>query len=480
MALERGTSYTVIPGPKFDVGEHIGATDISNIAKNQGYVCELLTGRDASSSAFSSTSTVTAHNHSEDGNRIYRHFVAQQFGTTIKFTSTADYATETNSCPITYSTDTSATGITVSAIYTVFHVPRGHTDQDIVCYVNTNATDPRLRAVLRDSSLATVSGYDGVSLQPYGSVSSTVKDMFFVSGSEDVYGFVFQVTTAGLYTIELTTEMIPQSEQRRIFFLGVVPVHDRSIMSGIAYPTTSAWSYGENAVTVGDPDNSNRWHPLDSNLTAADNPLSSAGLVLMAHNQHLLHELATGLPAPGNDALTISQGHRHGGVPNAGTGLDNADGGEIEYPHLNVTWGAKLSTSYTELFGNRSRAVYVTATGAARTIAKGRIYLPYSVNVNASAPNLSNLKVAVLVECDGVKGDAIDVTVALGGTTKTFRSSLATTGTQLLTSPTSGTNNFAYTANAKNDFTISATMNVVTGPSPSTGYVRAVCAYVDP
>jgi len=449
------------------VGEPIRASDVRVVMQDMAHVYERTTGLAADQAGTAASTTNAQHTHDEEGNLIVRHFVSWQYGTRgPNGVKNAELDVVAYAAPFTLAETSSTTADdNVLAMQPLIYVPSSWVDRDIVCILDTNG-DPDMRATLYDDSNVAVTGYDAMRFQPVGALASQVAAAFASTYSDDPWTIVFQVPSAGLYWLDVRTTLRAGTGFRQIYGGTIVGLVDQSLMApqGIDPPAPAA----SNVTQVGDPDASNAWQPMDDVFAPSGNgALHAALLTKMAENNNATYEHALGLPAPGRTAATLD-GHAHTGA--AGSGA------EIDYPHCAGVLGGcvEFASATTEVFGQHSRAPN-NITSTLETIVAGRTYMPDSVNVNATAPNLSSLKFAALIWATTGKGTRVpSVAATFGSTTKVFSGTTGGAGHEVLTTPTAGTNNFAYTANAINSWDIQARCSTV---GTAGGYMQ-LCSFV--
>ncbi len=465
MAILRNTSFNGVTAEAYAVGRSSLSTYNSVTGADQAMVYEKLTGRDASTGA--GTAPVnTVHTHAETGNIMLRPLAAWQFGTRGPngvYSSTA--AVTTFAAPLIFQETTATTPVSdFLAMAPLFYVPASMINRDLVLILDC-AGDPDMYATARDSAGTAVTGYANMRLIPTGSLSNSVVVGFIESsGIAEPYACTFQVTSAGLYYLDVRTNL-RAVDGTRIVYGGVVMMAPdiTRIMQGSITPWEDAPD-GTNPVPVGDVDNANAWHPMDSALATPDAPMSTAFTTIAQANNTFLGEKAMGTITPGNISPTVP-GHAHTGA--------NGDGPEIECNHWGVTKGGYWGST-AEVYGAGANAPYVYNDIVASVFAKGRVYMPNSANVTIGT---SKVKFAVLLYGDTGKGNLPKVNVTFGATTKSFQHTGAAPTTQVVSTPTAGNNEFAYTANGAVDFSVEL---ITKAPAGSVGECRVLsaCIYV--
>jgi len=375
-------------------------TSQSVTAQDQGYVYERLTNRDAADGSTSPPPTNTGHDHSEPGNRMYRPLLAQAFGAQDGMNDTIWANAAVEQRPYTIWPNPSTTAVySIRMLSMIFYVPTAFVDHRLVFAMDCEGR-PRGLASVYDDTLSSVTFNNA--LQP---LWQTV-GMFAQSGAQSHYGFTFEVSAAGVYVIDIYTNL-PVSEsggdEFKILGCMVVPEIDTALAGG--YPRETQDAAASNLIQVGDTDNSNAWLPLDSNWTTEMGPLDAAPM-LIANNNAFLYEKATGVPVPGNATLTAS-GHNHSGSGGLGA--------EIEHAIAAWCFGGAFPTTTTEVWGNNSRAPIPDNNNVSREVFRTRIYMPDSNGV-------ANLKCWVLVGGETSKCGTMEVVVHVGGSSQTFTS----------------------------------------------------------
>jgi hypothetical protein len=437
MALRRGTSFTGIAGERLQVGEPITAADMATIADDQGFNFEKLTNKSAADGT--SAPTVSGHNHSEAGNLIFRHISSVHWGAGGSNSSTWNPgALTTYSAPYCIITNSSTTAVALRALAHLMFIPRGFTDRNILVLFDVDG-DPRFTVDVLDSTLTGVSGYTDIPVVPALALSGSVEALVAESGlaAVNTYGFVFSVSSAGLYALDFSTTLEARNEIRRIRAMHIFAVFDPAQRQ----PSQDApeLASGTN-VTVGDPDNSNAWHAVDDKLVTANEALHSATTVVLTHNNHRIYEQFTGNAMPGNAAITATA-HDHRG--------SDQRGAELEMTVWGATWGGD-GRGLTEMVGNRCNAVENNTT-TATPVGFGRVYMPASANTTDGVAGTSKVKFAALVRSEPTKFAGARVLATFGSGTRTLDDPGAADTLVLLTTTVEGYHNFGYTEDAVNE-----------------------------
>lgn len=473
MTVLIGSSLTGTEVQSTAIGEPIKAATVRVIMQDQAHAYERTTGlaADQAGTTASSINAVHKHNHSTsgEGTLLFRQFASMVYGTKGP-NGEKDFATYTLT---TYAgpfniTETSSTvdEDDLPCIPALIYVPSGWVDRDIVMVIDASS-DPDMEVTIRNTSGTAVFG--PVRVRQSGTTGSPLADVMvgLAGPGGNAWAAVFQVASSGVYWVDVRTTLRENGGTRVIYGWTITGVcrYTRGIVLD-----RNAWTpYRDgNNVQVGDPDASNAFQPIDDVWcpSGGDSPLHVGLIQKLTENAALIYEKATGLPAPGNETLTISTGHTHSGAA--------GEGPEIGVAHVACSFGgfAGVGSAYTEITGNRSRCpdVINTTTGIAGI---GRTFMPRSANTSAGT---SKLKCAVLVYGEGSKtGGAceINVDMSFGSTTKTFQSSFGSSDTfQVLTTPTSGSNAFAFTSGALNAWDVQWTR---TSGSHNTALMQ-VCA----
>lgn len=433
MALRLGTSFTGIAGERLQVGEPIRAADLATLADDQAFVFEKITGTSAADGT--SASTVTKHTHAEEGNLIFRQLACQIFEVNASAYA-QDFAT------FRIVTTTSTTPATYRPMAGLVFVPRGFENRPIAVIFDCQG-NPRFKLSVYDDTMAVVTDQENLPLlNGYGSglIESMVVDANL--DAQATFATTFEVPAAGVYVLDFETDVQAVPEERVVRSFMVIGAYDPMMRGSVPEPPEST---GTN-VTVGDPDNSNAWHPVDDKLVTANEGLHSATTVILTHNNNRNFEQLTGNPAPGNAAMTLSRGHNHDG--------DGQDGEEIEFTLWNATLGGDAQAN---TYGFRAKGPTADDTTGG-VVAAGYAYAPNTVN---SAAANSKVKFAALVWCESGKGSTMQVIATFGSTTKTFQTTGAAAGIHVLKTPTAGANQFGYTNNANNLLGLSIKQSVV-------------------
>ena len=454
MTVLIGSSFTGSSVQDHAIGEPIKAAAVRVIMQDQGHAYERTTGLKADQAGTTASVTNAAHKHnhstSGEGTLLFRHFASWVYGTRGP-NGTLDSFTPgltTYAGPFNI-TETASTvdADDLRCMAPLIYVPSGWVGRDIVMMLDTSS-DPDMWFTVRDTAGAAVTGYENVRLQPAGLFGSTDADQLSVGFAPLVFGAVFQVASAGVYYLDVRTNLRENGGVRVVYGGTIVGVC--RIDRGVVLDRRAWTQYNDGVnVQVGDPDASNAFQPVDDMWapSAGDSPLHVGLVQKLTENAALIYEKATGLPAPGNDALTITRGHTHSGAA--------GEGPEIGVAHVGCVLGgfAGVSDALTEITGSRSRCPCVTDTNPA-CVAVGRTYMPRSANVTTGT---SKLKSAVLVYVDGAKGaPEIEVDLSFGSTTRNFLSTVGgvSDAYEVLTTPTSGTNAYAFTENAINTWDV--------------------------
>lgn len=445
----------------------IKATQVINTAEDQARVYEILTGLDADGSGTATTNA--QHDHSENGNSIPRPLAVWQYGTRGPHgrTAASDVLSSAYAAPLSIDeTDAAAAKSTGNvAVPVLFYVPTSMVGRTLLFAIHS-LNDPGFTATLYNSSMVADASYTDVRLRRLSHLAFDAQGVdaalestanLLSRSQRSQYGFSFSVGAAGVYCILAKYNVEQTNRYREIYGGVIVPCFD-STGGGFIAPTPSYESIPSNRVYV-----DSAWQPIDGNIIKTDGPLNAAGLAKIAENNAWLYEKATGLPAPGNITTTVS-GHTHDG--------SSSNGAEIGYMVHNGVLGGHVSDpgAGVELYGNRVICATVTGTSA-RVVAIGKVYVPKSINTAVGA---SNIKFAALVYNDGVATNQQRVIASFGSTSLAFDDTAGgVAGTfQVLTTPTAGSNRFAFTQNTQNTFTVE-----LKGQTITTGKMR-LCSYV--
>lgn len=463
MTLKRNTSFI---GVKQDHGRArapIQASDWGEIAADQALVHETLTHKNADGSGGAPPTNV-GHSHKESGNLLYWSLCSQMFGTHVDTTLTT---IPTGSAPYLISSGTSPTAEDLMVLGQPVFIPVGWENKTFVVLLECNGWfngDLRFSLNLLDSSLANVTGYEpGLVSFDQARAVDAVSNLASEVGDEDLkylYAATFSVSSAGLYIVRVRHLVNTAGEGRTIHSLNIFPAVDpatRSLMTPAKWPTST----GTN-VQVGDPNNSNAWHPIDSAIVADNFP---HGPIIMknGHNGNLLQELATGWPAAGNASLTVSRGHDHRGSGN--------DGKEIERMVAGWCFGSDSSNAAIDGTTNNSKAIRLTSTSF-KTVLRAWVRTPQSAN---NSSGTSKLKCAIYCRSEDAKAtERLEVRVIIGGTTVDYVANGASGAIyKLLTSASA----FAFTSGGQTSVEIQARNN--TGGTPDPVMIFGVCLYFD-
>lgn len=429
MAIQRGSSLEGLPAPKLLPLQPINAVDMQTVARDQGYAKEKLTNTNAVDGT--SAPVVEGHKHSEPGNLRYLPWFTQLWGLGGTYvdlrTGAFPVGVQTGPYAITPTSSTVAQ-YNVTAFYVLVYVLHGWENRPLRFAIDHEGAT-LLSATVYDSTLTAVTGLTNRALRSIGN-SGQAADPVMASMSV----LDFSVSTAGLYVLDFKTSLLSTQQPRKFHGAWLWPLPP--VFRGTVGEQWEAAAVGAN-VQIGDPENSNRWHPVDGNVVAEDAPYG-AGPLILAHNANLLFEQATGAPTRGNESLTATP-HRH-----AGSGDHGAD---IDHNVCSWSFGGRWSQGLTEINGTRAKAFYTAGT-TARTCIKARIWTPASAHLTGGAVSpTSRLRAYFLVENSDSKGDTIEVTLIISGTTYTFTSS-GVDGVKLLTTATGGITYLTYASGA--------------------------------
>jgi hypothetical protein len=469
MAILNSAEYTGVPKVRTGIEEPIKAADVRIMAQDQSYVYEVLTGVDARDGAGAPASN-TQHTHAERGNWIPFPIATWQHGTRGPNSDTHfnDASTPTYAASLTFDTAPSS-DIVVAAF--PFFVPRGFEFVDLLFAVQATS-DPNIKITVYDSANAIVGSSDMKLVPPENMIADyTDASAMLIQMDRDVgtsFGAVIPGMASAVYYVvmKLSTVEIPRAVS---LFGGIIMPVVRALGVVVAPPAPNPLS--ANDYPVGDPTASNAWQPIDEALIpTADGPLHAAVGCMLSENNALIYEKATGLPAPGNSTLTITRGHCHNGA--------TGEGEEIERTiTTGLVSGAYDSGITTNGYGQRLQAANVISTGTAQYIAVGRAYMPRSDYDTAGD---SRVKFAALIYTDQKASNYVSVIADFGSTNKAFYSAAGGVagGFELLTTPTAGSNRFAFTENAINSFAVRAQAGAYGGSSPNIR-VMGFCFYVE-
>lgn len=474
MTVLIGSSLTGSEVQDHAIGEPIKAADVRVILQDQGHAYERTTGlaADQAGTTASSTNAVHRHNHStsSEGTLLYRHFASWVYGTRGPNgdTDEGNVTLSTFAAPFNI-TETSATTDfdDLAVMQPLIYVPSGWVGRDILFLLDTSS-DPDMVVTVRDTAGTAVTGYEGIRVQPAGVITSGDAAILAASYSPSAFGAVFQVASAGVYRLDVRTNLRQNGGVRVIYGGTVVGVCRPS--RGVALDRRAWTQYRDGInVQVGDPDASNAFQPIDDAWVAGagDSPLHVGLVQKLTENAALIYEKATGLPAPGNDALTITRGHTHSGA--------TGEGSEIGVAHVACVFGGFAGVSITEASGQRSNAPNNDSLSTA-TLAQGVTYMPRSANVTAGA---SKLKSAVCIYCDAGKSYQMQVSMTFGGTSKSFNGTAGGAGFEVLTTPTAGTNAYAFTENASNAWDVAWALIAPGSPAVGKAQVCSILWYTE-
>lgn len=377
------------------IGGPIKAAQLVTIATDQGFAFEKLTDVNASDGSAGGSAT-DGHNHSEAGNLIYRALFTQHFGTDGGLFNNENTTVLADQAPLCISTDSSTATGSLNVLAALFFVPRGFATTDLVMIVDTaGGGAPKMIADLYDSTMTLVASYNGMPLRPADTLPLAGGMMTEGGGGPSIWGIEFQVPSAGLYVLKLSTTVDQTVDKRFIRSMHIFGVIDPNIRGPLQ--TVTPVSVAVTGVNVGDPDNGAAWVGVDTNLINTDGPLNAGALTIMAQNNALLAELATDQPAPGKTAKTVTKGHDHSAATFMG-----AD--EIEHCHWAKAFGSWDNALPT---GNNARAPTSPGVTTYDKAVEGRIWLPVSANVTGGGAGNSTLKISVLAYAETKGGGTV-------------------------------------------------------------------------
>lgn len=391
MTLSRYTVYSGIATRHGRVGAPIRSTEWGSIAGNQAKNYEDLTHKHSDGGGGAPGAPNAGHRHDSGGNLLYLPLLHQVFGDEGWQSHEDTGGHSYNHEPAVVQVYPTATAEANAVCwYFPIWIASGWSSKVFRAYVRFNSSDgnnPHLRLTLETAIGTSVSGMSNLS--------------FEATGRGGIAVCYFTPATTGLHVLKITTSIYATASNtyhsRRFFELAVMP--DISHFIGIQprKPEVEPSNYAQ----VGDPDNSNAWHPIDNALHGIDAPCGALPL-LLAHNDALIQELATGLPAAGQSALTVSDGHVHEDTGQSGRGIEMHMGAWCWGPHRR-TGGVDLFNNALDGHGLRAPQVKNTTY---KTVRSFDIRTPK--NANRTAAN-SQLRAAFVGYVQGTKGSALTV-----------------------------------------------------------------------
>lgn len=468
MTVPVGIDFRGVLAALLRIEENVEASVLRTIMADMGYVQERLSG--LSAARVGDVPANTQHQHTEKGNRMVRQIASWQYGTRGPNASLDGLNASSLSYAAPFSiqeTDSTVATDNIPCGAPLFFMAPATVGYDTLLMLETNG-DNRMTVTLRNAAGAAVSGYSNVPLVPPLGLGNQTADIFMLeSGVRSPYGMLFKVPSAGLYWLDIKTNLRPGKTLREVYAGIIVQVVDRNVggadeLQWIAPPSAA------NLATVGDPGASNGYQIVDDVLapSGGDAALHAALLSMLAENVNRMIEQATGRPAPGNVTLTVP-GHAHTGAAGSGE--------EIEWPHVVLVTSGFYDRSPTEAYGQHVLAPNSSNNTVSRVIAVGSAYMPASAN---SALVNSKLKAAVLVYCEPSKGNRAECSVEFGATVLAFQGTAGGAALpEVLTTPVAGTNAFQFTANGSNVWSV--TQRSSTAGSAGRTSVLSVCIYLD-
>lgn len=383
------------------VGGPRTAEQLRAICEDQALVYERLTNKNADQSGGAPAVGNEGHDHTEAGNLLYWPLLTQVFGSEgyagDRATTGFNYFGD-KPATIECATDTAeASGVV--AWYVPLFVPPGWADRYFSVRLVARP-DPSMQVTLESAVGTTAGGNAGIPLRPvdYGAHTPTPEEL---DRDRDVYEAVIVPPSAGVFALKFTTNTEARHWHRQFYELSVTPKPEQTATSVLPERPTTETS---NLVVVGDPEDANAFHPVQSTLVHNDGAYGTA-LTLAAHNDALLQEMATGLAAAGQANATVA-GHNHSGTGVAGL--------EVSYCAGAWPFGRASSSATTvnaAFLGNGFDAPCVAGT-TYRAVRHMMLRTHASANTSAAA---SKLRFAVLGYNGDDKGAVLRVRITTAG-----------------------------------------------------------------
>lgn len=429
MAILRNTTFSGVAATDVEVAGPVAASHHRTIAKDQALVYELVTNRAADGGLSPATA---GHNHTEAGNRLYWPVLYHCFGdqAAVAHASSAtgypeDDVYRNQPAYITENMLTTTTnGLTVFVF--PFFVPPAFAGRDYELAVRCNQ-DPDFNVTL-ETPLGTVVG----------------GEQHMIPDGDGVWACVVSPVSSGVHVVRVRTNMIHRSDEsyrrREVYEMCLRPVPDAAASPLPRAPASPS----ANSITVGDPDASNGWHPVDE-LLAADYMPTGAVQLINAGNDALLQERAIGLPATGNATLTTT-GHDHSGATEHGAEISaNVACWSLgAYPKDSKQLGGAGSI-YDGFYGQGLLSPAVRNT-TFRAVLVGVVRTPASAHASSASPPL-NVSVVGYEHGSSKSGCHLAVRVTttndVGGTTTRTLTSAGTADDYVLLTSSSG---FTFTS----------------------------------
>lgn len=415
MAVTINTTFQGVPITRSRARGFVIADDIGRIAKDMGKTFENLTGKTAAGGG-GAPATNTPHKHTEAGNLLYWPLMSQCFGSAHAPAEPAAYPLDDVFHPATF-----LSGVDYTEIIWYFpvFVPRGWAGKTFDVALHVPSGIPVMSATLVDSALATVSGSfkvrfrrmrDGTGYDELGNPLDWQASMPNLDDvDERLWYAAVTPSSEGLHAIYITASNTVDGQSYTVSDIAVFPRLQAGAMEGMnagEKPNAAAW--GTNQVAVGD---SGVWHELDSVFYADDGCLDAI-ITQEVGNDAFMQELATGLPAAGNTALTLARGHDHGNDASGSHGF----GASVEFVQGAWCFGARAPSS--SIRGNGTHAptprTQVGDTGY-KTFSSVVIQNPRHAD---TAIGTSRLYCAYVVDHQS-GSDRMGLSITIGGTTLT-------------------------------------------------------------
>jgi len=464
MTICRGTSFTGNNSDSLGVAEPIKASTLKTLADDQAFGYEKISSRNATGSG---ASTVARHTHEEAGNIVFLPLGFQQFGCngTQQFSAYDGITEQHQSAYVLQSIQgTTAAVADFRVMAMLVYVPASFTANSVVCCALFHVDgDPRFEVNVYDSGMVLITGGSRIRAKPAETLPTAGAMVLDGNmGGAELYGVEFTPTSAGLHVVEVMTTINTYDERRVIHSMSVFGVVDPNTRGPIVDVSNT---YPSNTVTVGDPDASNAWSPVDDIFFSADSPAHTAGTVMLTTNAARTYELATGVPAPGQSSLTVAQGHDH-------YGPSSERNDEIKMSHFTCALGGmsgQLSTAAFEIFGNRSLAPR-PVNGTGHLILSSEFFMHDAANVTVAGG--SRLLVAMLVEVQSGKGgNVMEVGTTVGATTQATTCN-ESASLQIKLAATAN----EFTPNAVNQLIVTARLSTLVDAN-ARNQVLSVCVY---
>lgn len=431
MATQRNTNFVGVAVSSPRVGADVLASDLSTVAADIGHTFEKTTGLNADGSG--GASTLAQHDHTEAGNLIRFPWAHQQFGSVWGAGMDSTSHANAECLPLTVGRMTGGDaeiGATKRFLLGLpFYVPAGNENIPAAVIVNCSGGTPLYFRLLTSAEANRTTPYGGTSLYDFKRMGwpdagTPTKALLAEIGigvgvPARIQMYPFSVATANaVYVLEIYVDIpstLVSDDGIVIYSIAVGPVVHPSVRE-LRRGNDRRVDVAPLDVTIGNPDAANTFRGLDSALFAADVPMGPQPL-LCAHNLNLVHELCTGLPAPGTTTATAA--------------------GHVSEPSRTLcAWAFGTTQNPAEKTGNRRRApspqVATAFPNAALVVATGQFYAPVASDYTTPG---TKMRAAVYCYSDSDSNketyEGFECYITIGGVSRTYSAVIAPAGNLL-------------------------------------------------